>query len=62
MTTKPKTKLTLICERCGSDNILTDAWARWDYETQAYVLTGTLDDEHCQVCDGETRARFLQDP
>lgn len=61
MTAKPKPKLTLICERCGSDNVLVDAWARWDYETQAYVLASTQEYEWCEHCDGETHTHFLQD-
>lgn len=60
MTAKTKPQYRLVCERCGSDKVLTDAWAHWDYETQAYVLASTQDHEWCESCDGETSAYFLE--
>ncbi len=57
----PKPKLRLVCERCGSDQILVDAWACWDHETQTYALVSTQDHEWCEACDKATHARFLED-
>ena len=40
-----------VCTMCGGDNILADAWARWDIEEQEYVLDNTFDDRFCEDCD-----------
>ena len=43
-----------VCNVCGSDNVVKDAWASWDIETQRYVLEDFFDNEFCKDCDGET--------
>lgn len=43
-----------VCKECGSDNVVKDAWASWDEETQMYVLEDFFDYEFCKDCDGET--------
>jgi hypothetical protein len=49
-----------ICTRCGSDDILADAWAEWDVEAQQWVLRTTFDDKHCEACEGECRIKWVE--
>lgn len=56
MTDQPKQKP--ICEACGSEDILVDAYASWDVETQKYVLHSTYDDTRCNDCGGENTERW----
>lgn len=44
----------IVCRTCGSDDILSDAWARWNVETQQWELSSALDNEECCCCEGET--------
>lgn len=46
-------KYTKNCPYCGSDDILVDAYAAWDIETQKWTLHATYDDACCNWC-GET--------
>ncbi len=50
MKTKP------ICPKCASDDLCIDAAARWNLETQDWVICGTHDTVICQACqwEGET--------
>ncbi len=44
-----------ICAKCGSDDILKDAYACWDVDAQDWVLNSTLDElvcEECEECEG----------
>ena len=43
----PSVAIRPICSRCGSDDISSDACARWDVERQAWYLSGT---QHCKMC------------
>jgi len=45
--------IALHCTHCGSDDILIDAWAVWDVETQQAVLHSTYDNWYCESCEGE---------
>jgi len=44
----------MICAKCGSDDVMHDAWAVWDIENQMWELGPTFDHAHCGECDGET--------
>ena len=48
-------KLKKCCNACGSENVVRDAWAEWDTETQRWALATTFDAAFCEDCDGETR-------
>lgn len=53
----------IFCPKCGSDEITSDAVARWDEEKQAWVLTETFDDKFCSNCDYEApEAEFTHHP
>jgi len=44
---------TYICNHCGSDEILFDAWVAWDVENQCMSITTTMDKGHvCENCNG----------
>ena len=44
----------MICETCGSNNVMHDAWAVWDVEAQRWELGATFDYAHCETCESET--------
>ena len=51
-----KDRVKMVCSRCGSDDVLADAYAEWDVETQAWEVAQTFDKGgYCNKCDGETR-------
>jgi ribosomal protein S27AE len=41
----------IICGRCGSEEVLKDAYAEWDVKSQSWVLHSTYDDNRCGHCD-----------
>jgi hypothetical protein len=42
------------CSRCGSMNVLRDAWATWDAQAGDWVLSSVFDHAFCIDCDAET--------
>ena len=44
----------MICETYGSANVMHDAWAVWNAETQEWQLGAVFDYMHCDRCEGET--------
>lgn len=46
-------KINVICEICGSEDIVRDAWAEWDVTTQEWVLKAVFDYARCEACDEE---------
>jgi hypothetical protein len=34
-------RVTYLCEKCGSDLVTLDAWAKWNVEQQEWVLGAT---------------------
>ena len=47
--------ITIHCRRCRSKDVLRDAWAAWNEETQRWERSAVFDDAYCVDCDGETR-------
>jgi len=43
------------CRACGSQNVLRDAWARWDRANGTWEVDMTFDNAWCDTCDTETR-------
>lgn len=39
------------CGTCGSDDIVSDAWAAWDSTTQGWVLSAVFDAAWCHACE-----------
>jgi hypothetical protein len=49
-------KMQMICRNCGSINVVADAYAGWNVETQAWEISNVFDKgAHCDECEGETR-------
>ena len=42
-----------ICEKCGSPNVLFDAYAVWDHIAQRMELHSHYDFESCSTCGSE---------
>ena len=58
----PSAAIKPICLRCGSDEITSDACARWDVERQAWDLAGTQDCKAWGGCgvDCDDLARWIR--
>ncbi len=51
-----KPRIKMVCKECGSDDVLCDAYAVWDVDTQQWEVANTFDKgAYCNECDGETR-------
>ena len=50
-----------VCGRCGAEEVLRDACARWDSRTQLWTLAGTHDCTTCEICGaaGDELARWV---
>lgn len=48
-----------ICATCGGDNVLKDAWARWDVELQEWQLDNVFDDAFCEDCDSARKLKWV---
>jgi hypothetical protein len=46
--------INIVCEHCGSDDIIRDANARWDTLNQCWDLAGVMDNATCEACGEET--------
>ena len=57
----PSAAIRPICSRCGSDDISSDACARWDVGQRAWDLSGTQDSKTCGNCgaDCDDLARWI---
>lgn len=52
-----------ICRYCGSENLIFDACARWNSDTQSYQLIDTYDSPPtCQDCEQEGHADWQDMP
>jgi hypothetical protein len=46
-------RIKIVCDECGSDNVVRDAWAEWDVEKQEWVLRTVFDFGKCEDCEAE---------
>lgn len=44
-----------ICQSCGSERVVRDAWASWNPEYGLWELDQVFDDAHCHQCEHETQ-------
>ena len=52
------TRTNWLCEWCGSDNVIVDAYAAWDVETQQWCLVDTCEKEaFCYDCNHDADGR-----
>ena len=49
-----------VCAECGSERVVTDAWACWNRETGLWELETKFDDAYCHECEGETRLQWIR--
>ncbi|SDL26423.1 DUF3768 domain-containing protein [Aliiruegeria lutimaris] len=47
-----------VCQRCGSDRVVREAWACWNPATGLWELETVFDREYCHQCEAETRCRW----
>ncbi|WP_299911464.1 hypothetical protein [uncultured Paracoccus sp.] len=47
---EPDHPITIHCPHCGGQNILADACASWNVETQEWKLSNVFDDTTCDDC------------
>jgi hypothetical protein len=53
-TATKKKKVVFVCNTCGSEEVLIDAWASWSIDNQRWELFNTFDSTaFCAECDGE---------
>jgi hypothetical protein len=45
--------VVFVCNTCGSEKVLIDAWAAWNKDNQRWELSDTFDAAFCAECDGE---------
>lgn len=51
----------MICSTCGSEDVLCDAFAEWDFDKQKWSLQNTFDKgAYCNACDGECRIKEVE--
>ena len=43
-----------ICESCGSEEVVRDAWAIWDPQTGDWTLADVFDHAFCRACESAT--------
>jgi hypothetical protein len=53
-------KVNMICKSCGGTNVMHDAWAVWNVETQEWELGTVFDYAHCEDCDGECSIKEIE--
>jgi hypothetical protein len=51
--TAERPKVRMVCNTCGSEDVLLDAWAEWDKAKQRWRLSEIFTAAVCGNCDGE---------
>lgn len=54
-TEDPTGPVVPVCRHCGSANVMRDAWAVWNTDTQSWELGASFDHSLCGNCDAETK-------
>ena len=49
-----------VCARCGSERVVTDAWACWNREAGLWELETQFDQAYCQGCEAETQVQWVR--
>lgn len=53
MTKKHKALIEKVCKKCGSTDVVLDAWACWNPDEEEWVLKDFFDNAFCLDCDCE---------
>ena len=53
--TNPSKRVKYVCSRCGSDEVLWDAYVFWNEDEQDYEISNTFDNAVCESdeCGGK---------
>lgn len=51
---EPEQPFDLVCDECGSNEILRDAYTAWSPSTQKWEICNQFDQIYCAQCDGRT--------
>jgi len=43
-------RIKMVCNNCGSENVLKDAYAAWNVDSQQWELSNTFDNNICDDC------------
>ncbi len=43
----------LVCAKCGSDEVVKDAYAQWNVDKQNWEIQNIFDMSFCEVCECE---------
>ena len=54
------TRIKQVCTTCGSDDVIIDAWAKWDVETQQAELHNVFDNRFCNNCESECKIKEIE--
>ncbi|KCV82451.1 hypothetical protein ATO10_05901 [Actibacterium atlanticum] len=49
-----------VCAECGSERVVTDAWACWNRVSGLWELENSFDEAYCYQCDAATRIRWIR--
>ena len=51
-----------VCSKCGSEDVLFDAYVSWNKEKQDMEIANTFDKgSFCNSCDGECSVKWIED-
>lgn len=53
-------RIKIVCETCGSEDVVRDAWAAWNVEKQEWGLENVFDDMFCEDCETSTKAEEVE--
>jgi hypothetical protein len=57
----PDRRFKMVCDECGSDSVLADAYAQWDIEKQDWTVANVFDKgAFCPDCDGDARIEEVE--
>lgn len=52
-------KLNYVCSSCKSEDVVLDAYAKWNKENQKWVLGNAYETAYCNICEADTRLQEL---
>jgi hypothetical protein len=53
--------IKMVCDKCGSEDVLADAYVCWDVAAQTWEVASTFDKgAYCNQCDGEARLKEVE--
>lgn len=53
-------KIKMVCSECGSDMVMVDAWAYWNFDKQEWELYNTFDYSYCETCEGDCHIKEIE--